>query len=417
MRELLNRPAWTDRRRRLGRIRRGVPIQTFRDDDAGYEAWLTAHPEGWVVNALRSLSAAYLKLHHADCATISRLRTSCSRWTTGAYIKLCAERREELDAWARRTLGADLQDGCPCVGRASRARTATARPAPVRRPAAVSSPAAIQVVVDADGYRTIETAGLIPFEPKEVSLLEGRATIRWTLAGLRAQPGELLNGIVEGSAVEGTDLDNALLYNVGGSISAAVRYGVALERRTAAAGAGTRYRYRLATGADLPSLDGERVVALDGVRLGRAPQGWLDIWAAVRTSDAVAVLASAPSGDLAVRLRVGAPRFAGGANAQFVKTMVDGVMTALHAHGDRSTAADVADRIAATIALPAREIAALLVDHERAALGTCRCLVVPRLRGVQCQPEDGRISALRIEIDRSATSWTISGEIVSVSRG
>jgi hypothetical protein len=396
---------------------RRLPIQTFQDDGAGYEAWLTEHPKGWVVNALRSPSPAYLKVHRAECATISRLRTGYSRWTTGAYIKLCAERREELDAWARRTLGADLQDGCHCVGRGSRARTATARPAPVRTPAAATSPAASQVVVDADGYRTIETAGLIPFEPKDATLLEARATIRSMLAGLNAQPGELLHGIVEGPAVAGTDLDNALLYNVGGNISGAVRYGVALERRTAAAGAGTRYRYRLATGADLPSMDGEPVVALDGVPLSRAPQGWLDIWAAVRTSDAVAVLATAPSGDLAVRLRVGAPRFAGGATAQFVKTMVDGVMTALHAHGDRTTAADAADRLAATIALPAEEIAALLVDHARAALGTCRRLVVLRLRGVQCQPEDDRISALRIEIDRSATSWTISGDVVSVSRG
>lgn len=287
----------------------------------------------------------------------------------------------------------------------------------MRRTSAATSLAAIPVVVDADGYRTIETAGLIPFEPEDATLLEARATLRSMLAGLNAQPGELLHGIVDGPAVTGTDLDNALLYNVGGSINGATRYGVALERRTAAPGAGTRYRYRLTSDADVPCSGGEVVVALDGVPLGRAPRTWLDIWATVRTSDAVNVLASAPTGELAVRLRVGTPRFAGAANGQFVKTMVDGVMTALHAHGDRTTAADAAARLAATIALPADQIAALLVDDERAALGACQRLVVLRGQGVQCQPQDGRISALRIEIDRSATSWSISGKVVSVSRG
>jgi hypothetical protein len=36
---------------------------------------------------------------------------------------------------------------------------------------------------------------------------------------------------VEGPAVTGTDLDNALLYNIGGRADAATRYGAALERR------------------------------------------------------------------------------------------------------------------------------------------------------------------------------------------
>ena len=84
---------------------------------------------------------------------------------------------------------------------------------------------------------------------------------------------------------------------------------------------------------DVPCLDREPVVALDGVSLGRAPRAWPDVWAAVRTSDAVEVVASAPGGEVGLHLRVGAPRFSGAANRQFVKTMVDGVMTALHAHG------------------------------------------------------------------------------------
>jgi hypothetical protein len=31
---------------------------------------------------------------------------------------------------------------------------------------------------------------------------------------------------------------------------------------------------------------------------------------------------------------------------------------------------------------------------------------------MQCQPQDGRVSALRIEIDRSASAWQLTGQIV-----
>jgi hypothetical protein len=258
----------------------------------------------------------------------------------------------------------------------------------------------------------MHTSGLIPFEPRDAMHVAARAGLRSMLGGLRAHPGELLHGLLEGSAVTGTDLDNALLYNVGGSVNAAARYGVALERRTTAPGTGTRYRYRLTSDLDVPRLDGEPLVAIDGVSLGRAPRVWQDVWAAVRTSDAVEILASAPTGEVGLHLRVGAPRFAGAANGQFVKTMVDGVMTAVHAHGDRSTAAEVAERLATLIPLPAEQIAALLSSDERAALGVCQRLVVLRGPGLQCQPQDGRIAALRIELDRSASAWQLTGQIV-----
>src|SRR4051812_13882928 len=90
-------------------------LRIFRDDDAAYTSWLTQHVSGWVINTTRNPSAAYLKLHRATCATIGELRPGYSRWTTGQYIKVCADERAELEAWAHRTLDADLQDGCHCV--------------------------------------------------------------------------------------------------------------------------------------------------------------------------------------------------------------------------------------------------------------------------------------------------------------
>jgi hypothetical protein len=289
-----------------------MAVQTFRDDDPGYEAWFAAHPSGWVVNAKRSPSPAYLKLHRADCPRITRLQAGYQRWTTGDYIKVCAEHRAELDAGARQALRAGLQGGCHCVQYrdGARPRTTSRVPTLARAVTTVPAAAAAAAVVDAEGYRTLETAGLISFEPRDATLLDSRAALRAMLGGLSARPGEVLHGIVEGPAVAGTDLDNALLYNVGGSVNAAARYGVVIERRPPrGASTATRYRYRLTNDPDLPALDGESVVELDGVVLSGAPRAWPDIWVAVRTSDAVRISGSAAIGELGLRLRVGAPRF------------------------------------------------------------------------------------------------------------
>jgi hypothetical protein len=386
-----------------------MPVQTFHDDDLGYKLWLRAHPAGWVVNAMRSPSPAYLKLHRARCTKISRLQAAYSRWTTGDYIKVCAERRDDLEAWARQTFDAELQGSCHCIQHGDRVGTDQTERMPAIAPAAS---VAASVLMDAEGFWTIETTGLIPFEVSDETLFEARTALRSVLGTLSAHPGEMLHGVVEGPTVTGTDLDNALLYNIGGRLNAAARYGVALERRTTAPGTGTRYRYRLTRDVDVPCLTGEPVVALDRVLLGGPPRAWPDVWAAIRTSDAVEVLAAAPHNAVGLHLRVGAPRFAGAATGQFIKTVVDGVMTALHAQRDAPTAAAVAERLATMIPMPADQIEALLVRDERAAMGSCQRLIVLRGQGVQCHPQDGRISALRIEIDRSASSWQLTGRVV-----
>lgn len=387
-----------------------MTVQTFRDDDPGYQAWLTTHPSGWVVNAKRSPSPAYLKLHSSRCATISHLQAGYSRWTTGDYIKVCAERREELDAWALQMFAAELQDGCHCVQYGATAHRPSARRVASSPP--VTALPRRPVVVDDDGYGTVDAPGVIPFEPKDPGLVQARAELRALLGAMAARPGELLHGVIEGRAAAGTDLDNALLYNVGGHVARAARHGVILERRPAAVDMpGARYRYRITRDPAAGEPKGGSIVELDGVDLNRQPRLWPDVWAAVRTSPAVRVIESAPDGELAMFLRVGAPRFAGAANGQFVKTLVDGVLTGLHAHADPTTASELGRRLAANLTLPAENIAALLLANERAALGACQRLIVLRDRGVQCQPEDHRVAVLRIELDRTATSWTLTGRI------
>ena len=58
----------------------------FEDNDADYRAWLDANQNGLVVNAYRSPTASYLRLHSASCATISQAPAHGETWTCGGYI-------------------------------------------------------------------------------------------------------------------------------------------------------------------------------------------------------------------------------------------------------------------------------------------------------------------------------------------
>jgi hypothetical protein len=88
-----------------------MPVTEFLDDDDGYTSWLAAHRNGFVVNTSRSPTASYLKLHRTTCHTITGVPTAGSRWTV-QYIKVCGDRRAELEAWCQRTVGVE-PERCP----------------------------------------------------------------------------------------------------------------------------------------------------------------------------------------------------------------------------------------------------------------------------------------------------------------
>ncbi len=78
-------------------------MQDFIDDDAGYLAWVRAHPDGFVVNAPRSGGSVPLILHGARCTFISSVIRS--NYTTTSYYKVCAEDREALLRWLQGRAG------------------------------------------------------------------------------------------------------------------------------------------------------------------------------------------------------------------------------------------------------------------------------------------------------------------------
>jgi hypothetical protein len=75
-------------------------MRIFEDDDAGYLTWIDSHQHGFVVNTTRKPDPRYLILHRARCHTIRGKPACGKRWTTGYFIRACAEDRAELDQWA-----------------------------------------------------------------------------------------------------------------------------------------------------------------------------------------------------------------------------------------------------------------------------------------------------------------------------
>lgn len=123
----------------------GDSLEFFATEAAepGYLHWIESHPAGFVANTARpNPRANYLVVHSANCGYISASAAGGGRLTGRAYQKVCALTLEELEQWARDTVGGELS---PC-GRCMSAENRPARPArhPTRTivPAATDEPAA-----------------------------------------------------------------------------------------------------------------------------------------------------------------------------------------------------------------------------------------------------------------------------------
>jgi hypothetical protein len=90
--------------------RRASQVAIFSEDEDGYSRWLAEHPNGYIINANRTPSPNYLKLHRASCPTISGRPAHGETWT-GPYIKVCADQKTALTEWAADEVGGSPE---PC---------------------------------------------------------------------------------------------------------------------------------------------------------------------------------------------------------------------------------------------------------------------------------------------------------------
>ena len=84
-------------------------MPTVPSNDAEFEAWLDAHPHGYVVNCYRNPTQSYLRLHRANCHTTRSEQRE--HYAGGDSLKACGASKIELQEWAANEVGGTVK---PC---------------------------------------------------------------------------------------------------------------------------------------------------------------------------------------------------------------------------------------------------------------------------------------------------------------
>lgn len=409
-----------------------MAAEEFRDNDDGYLGWLADHPDGYVINILRSYNASTAKLHCAGCRTINGNPASGNTWTTGDYIKVCADQLADLDRWALERVGSSI-DGCGIchpagvVGQPMYAKR-TKRPLT----AAVAdghfvidgpNPDSATVQVWADDY--------IRFEHLPAWQMHVRDEIRSRSRRLEPEEGQVLHATFCGAKLPNADVENLVLYYID-TFPIAGRYGIRFEYGGLVPPTYQgdeypfHYRYALASRSETLThwKKGRLIAAFDWTDLGefKADKQLAQVWWALRRGEAQTFLpVIAPDSPYGVRIEVRVPRHrrpqpVWGA---WVKGIIDGVICAFHAHTDETVLSEVARRLANTLSGQPEDIAGYLRDESRAVFGTKSRLVSPYRSGVKWDPDDHLCVAgelLAAESESADEGWAIKGEIFELSR-
>lgn len=400
----------------------------FRGDDTGYLAWLAAHPAGHLINIERSYNPTNARVHHASCSTLRRINGA----QIDGYVKVCADHLVDLETWAANHVGQAIQ---PC-GRceAQPPPTLVTPPMGAAPPAAGSPPARRSLIPSpAAGSTAVEAWAddYIHYKPRPEwqTLLCNEITT--LCARLQPSSEEVLHAAYYGDKPQRMDIENLALYNLDYSFKLPGRNGIRFEHGldvpVAPDGEAYRvgYRYALAprSGA-FAEWEQRRLLASFGwidlgeFRRAKVPaQVWLALARRRRGEPAPALDAG---NSFAVKVEIRPPyRRSADLNAELVKQVIDGVVSAFQGHTDTSTSGKVAARLAKVLPADPAEIEALLLDCRWAVLGAVPRLVHLRGDAVQWNPGDDWCDAgelLAAHPEPGDTQWAISGQIVELAR-
>lgn len=407
-----------------------MSARQFRDDDAGYQAWLTHHPDGFVINIARTHTATGARVHHARCRTINGTNPRAGSWT-GPYVKVCAQHSAELERWAIKEVGEPLAVCAICnSGPRTLESTPTGRnqrTGPRREyegRSLVHGPLPGRAVVEAWADAYIQSGDRRVRQKNLSSEIQARCR------ALKPSDGQVLHTTFFGAKPDGADVENLLLYNIG-SFAIAGCNGIRFEHGAvvpAPPDGGEYpfcYRYALAPrsasftdwrqGRLLASFDWTDLGAFSGEK--KLEQVWL---ALARGPVKVFEPECTPHTPFGVRVRVRPPRGRRPPvwGAGLVKGIFDGVISVFATHADATVLAEVVARLATMLAADAAEIEAHLLDQRRGVLGA-----VPRLvklfgaAGVQWSPgDDWCVAGELLAVEPIGSRWEISGELVELSR-
>ncbi len=403
----------------------------FRGDDEGYLAWIAGNPGGYVINIGRSLATSDARLHHARCRTIGGVNPRGGAWT-GPYIKVCAVDVRDLDRWTCENVGGPITR-CGICRPANEIAPDIGKPVVTDDPTQHHDPVAplglyfdLSETSDRLTAVTARAGDYVPFERLSTAQQQLRDGLRMHIRQLQAMPGEILHATFAGRKPARADVENLLLYNIdsgGGSFAAAARFGLRFELapRPPEVEGSYGYRYELASRDDdlqhwravreLASWDWVDLGVFAGVK--KLEQVWLALsCAAVRIGSPV----RNPDTPFSLRVRIRPPRGKAPALAALLKGVFDGVICSLQSHGDPASAGDLAERVAANLPATGRQVKALLLEPERAVLGTVPRLLHPRGPGVAWSPADDLCLAGELLAEPPVgEGWSISGEVREIA--
>lgn len=93
-----------------------MDVKVFDSGDESYREWLENHPEGYVLNTVRSPEGIYAHFHHPDCSHISGFSSQhrSDPYTKHYRIKVCADETEPLIEWLIENRPNSVAVASPC---------------------------------------------------------------------------------------------------------------------------------------------------------------------------------------------------------------------------------------------------------------------------------------------------------------
>jgi hypothetical protein len=419
----------TELRRRLSISPGNQPAdpgaREFRDDDAGYLAWLAGHPDGYVINIARSQSATEARVHLAGCRTISGQKHGAV-WT-GPYVKVCAEHLSELGQWAIDQVGEAIPACGICHPAGDAVQPTSTKPTePTVAPPMPEGRCEIHESTADSAVVEAWANDYIRFERRPVWQEQLRTEIRSRCQQLEPSAGQVLHATFFGAKHPNADVENLVLYYID-SFKVAGRNGIRFEHGAAVPPApdGARYpfcyRYALAprSSAFADWQHGRTLALFDWTDLGAfaGEKNLAQVWLALARGQIEVFEPCAPETPFALRVQVRPPQGSQPVWGGLVKGIFDGVICALQAHTDAAVLPEIVARLARDLPADPVDIEEHLLDQRRAVLGAVPRLVSPYGAGVKWDPSDHLcVAGELLSAEPAGPGWAIRGELVELSR-
>lgn len=274
------------------------------------------------------------------------------------------------------------------------------------------------------------TPTYIKYPPRSAALDRAAEELRVRLSALVPAADQILHAVYNGPKGTTTDVENNLFYNIhdGRDTLRGAAKGVRFEWNPGPAPSllgsfGAHYAYSFtASGAPFRHWTPSRTLASwPAVDLGplRGEKKLEQVWFALRTSPSVTVEPPARHGRawFGLRLHLSMPRKHEATSATFLKSVLDGVVSAFHVEPSHEQAAQVASRVTEILDSAGRhitqlEVVRLLTDDAIGILGPR-----PGLRNAaQWCPYDEDCVAVEVLFSReSGPDHSLSGEVFVAS--